>query len=148
MAAQHDFFISFGGPDEPWAEWMAHVLEAEGYTVLTQRRDMRPGQNIVHQTQQGTLAERTIVVLSPDYFGRDFPAAEWYAAFFQDPVGRARKLVPVLVRECDVLGLLGPIVYIKLLGLPEERAREVFLDGLRPGRDVSTTPPPFPGVTA
>jgi hypothetical protein len=148
VADRHDFFISFGGPDEPWAEWMAGVLEAEGHTVLTQRRDMRPGQNIVHQTQLGVLADRTILVLSPDLFDRDFPAAEWYSVFFQDPVGRQRKLVPVLVSDCELPGLLAPIVYIKLLDLPEARAREVFLDGLQPGRNVSATPPPFPGVTA
>jgi hypothetical protein len=148
VADRHDFFISFGGPDEPWAEWMAHVLEDEGRTVLTQRRDMRPGQNIVHQTQQGVLADRTILVLSPDLFGRDFPAAEWYSVFFQDPVGRKRKLVPVLVSECELPGLLAPIVYINLLGLPPDKAREVFLDGLEPGRNVPKDPPPYPGLTA
>ncbi|HWO63559.1 MAG TPA: toll/interleukin-1 receptor domain-containing protein [Umezawaea sp.] len=148
MADRLDFFISFGGPDEPWAEWMAHVLEGEGYSVLTQGRDMRPGGNIVHQTQLGVMADRTILVLSPDLFDRDFPASEWYSVFFQDPVGRLRKLVPVLVSDCELPGLLAPIVYIKLLDLPPDKAREVFLDGLKPGRDVPKTPPPYPGVTA
>jgi hypothetical protein len=41
-----DFFISYAGPDRPWAEWMAWQLSAAGYTVvldvgLAGRRQLR-----------------------------------------------------------------------------------------------------------
>jgi hypothetical protein len=145
MPDQLDYFISFGGPDEKWADWVARVLIEDGARVLVQSLDMRAGQNIVHQTQLGTSAKRTIMIMSPDYFGRSFPEAEWAAAFFQDPVGLAGKLVPVMVRTCEPPGLLASIVYINLVDRPEEEAREILLERLAPNDGTWKTPPPFPG---
>lgn len=31
-----DFFISYTGVDRPWAEWIAYVLEEEGFTTKIQ----------------------------------------------------------------------------------------------------------------
>jgi len=145
MSNNLDYFVSFGGPDEAWADWVAYVLEDEGFSVLVQSRDMLPGQNIVHQTQLGVLAKHTIMIMSPDYFGRDFPEAEWAAGFFQDPAGLARKLVPVMVRRCEPPGLLAPIAYIQLVGKGEDEARKALLAGLPPGRNIPVSPPSFPG---
>jgi hypothetical protein len=31
-----DFFISYTSTDKAWAEWIAYVVEEEGYTVVIQ----------------------------------------------------------------------------------------------------------------
>ena len=144
MPKEIDFFVSFAGQDVEWANWISYVLEDAGYRTLNQRQDMLPGHNFVHQIQRGTLADRTIIVLSPDYFDRPFPESEWAAAYSQDPVGVRRKLVPVRVRPCSPPGLLASIVYIDLVGLTRDEARRALLDGLTPNRPPAEEPR-FPG---
>jgi hypothetical protein len=141
-----DFFISRAGPDAPWAEWAAWVLEERGYTTHLQDWDFRPGVSFVHEMQKGVVAcEQTIALLSPDYFVSDFTATEWEAAFAKDPGGRTRGLVTVRVRACVPTGLLGRYPYIDLVGKSEEDATEALLAGVRAGRGKPTTRPTFPG---
>ena len=123
-----DFFISYTGVDRSWAEWIAWVLEEAQYTTVIQAWDFGVGANFVQEMDAAAKkAERTIAVLSPDYFQSRFTPSEWQAAFRRDPTGAQRLLVPVRVRECDVDGLLGGIVYIDLVGLEAEAARERLL---------------------
>ncbi len=44
---QRDFFISYTGADQAWAEWIADTLEQDGHTTLLQARDFRPGSGFV-----------------------------------------------------------------------------------------------------
>ncbi len=116
-----DFFISYNKADKAWAEWIAWELENEGYTCVLQAWDFRPGGNFVLEMDKAAkLARRTIAVLSPDYLTSQFTQPEWAAAFAQDPTGAKGILVPVRVRKCEPEGLLGPIIYIDLVGLDED----------------------------
>ena len=126
-----DFFISYRTADEGWATWIAWQLEEAGYTTFLQAWDFRPAQNFVDQMDLGvTRYERTIAVLTPNYFESGFTKAEWYAAFAQDPTGENGLLLPVRVLECDVKGLLGQIIYVNLVGLEQAEAGERLLAGV------------------
>jgi hypothetical protein len=149
-----DFFISFNSADTEWAEWIAWVLEKDGgYKVRFQKWDFAPGTNFVLQMQNAAArAKHTIAVLSPAFLRSEFAAAEWAAAFAQDPQGLKRSLIPVMVAECETAGLLASIVYIHLVGLEEGVARETLLRGVaerpagyHPG-PRPTQPPTFPGT--
>ena len=145
-----DFFISYNKADRAWAEWLAWQLETEGYTTIIQAWDFRPGTNFVAKMQEAaTTATRTIAVLSPDYLNdAPYSAAEWMAAFVQDPTGKNTTLLPVRIRECDPSGLLKAIVYIDLVDLDEQEARTIFLAGIKNTRAKPTTPSRFPGKAA
>jgi hypothetical protein len=133
--AMTDFFISYTAADRPWAEWIASILEAAGFSVVIQAWDFRPGGNFVVEMQKATTgSERTIAVLSPDYLRSLYGMAEWAAAFAADPDGAKGKLVPVKVREVALEGLLTTIIHVNLVGLGEAAAREALLRGLVPGR--------------
>jgi len=143
-----DFFISYTSADRPWAEWIAWQLDQAGYSTVLQAWDFRPGQNFVlnmHKASQE--AERTIAVLSPDYLNANFTQPEWASAFKQDPKGEKGALLPVQVRECkqQLNGLLGPIIYIDLVGLDEVAARKKLLEGVQRQPAKPTTPPTFRG---
>ena len=140
-----NFFVSYTGVDQSWAEWIAWHLEAAGYTTIIQAWDFRPGTIFVLAMQWAAEAERTIAVLSPDYPASRFTQPEWAAAFAQDPTGEQGLLVPVRVRECDMRGLLSQIVYIDLVGRDEDTAKKTLLDGVSPRRAKPTTPPKLPG---
>ena len=62
-------------------------------------------------------SERTIAVLSPQYFKGKYSHAEWTAVFRDDPKGEDGLLVPARVETCELPRLLGTIVYIDFVGL-------------------------------
>lgn len=144
-----DFFISYTHPDRAWATWLAWHLEAAGWTTILDVWDFRPGNNwalaMQHATEQ---AERTLLVLSPDYLSALYPQPEWAAALAADPTGRHGTLLPVRVRACTPPGMLRPVVAVDLVGLDEATARAALLAGVQRGRGKPTTAPPFPGPGA
>lgn len=141
-----DFFISYNSHDEKWAVWIAWILEKEGFECKLQAWDFRPGANFVLEMQKASISsQRTIAVLSPAYLDSQFAAPEWAVEFARDPQGKKRRLVPVRVEECNPEGLLGPIVYIDLVGLEGEAAKAKLLAGIEPGRSKPLHAPEFPG---
>ena len=142
-----DFFISYTKSDETWAEWISYVLEEENFTVLIQCWDFRPGSNFVIAMQEAAVeANRTIMVLSPDYLDSQFASPEWAAAFLQDPQGLNQRLVPVQVRPCQPSGLLAPIVQIRIGGVDEAVARRLLIDGINKKRAKPLCRPCYPGI--
>ncbi len=141
-----DFFISYTSIDKTWAEWIGYVLEEEGFAVIVQAWDFRPGSNFVLEMQRATAeADRTIMVVSPDYMKSQFTLPEWAVAFAQDPQGVKRKLVPVVVHSGDLTGLLASVVYINLSNLDEAAARSALISGLNKQRGKPAKRPFFPG---
>jgi TIR domain len=47
-----DFFVSYTSTDKAWAEWIGFILEEEGFTVVIQAWDFRPGSNFVLEMQR------------------------------------------------------------------------------------------------
>ncbi|MGH6890419.1 MAG: toll/interleukin-1 receptor domain-containing protein [Rhizomicrobium sp.] len=141
-----DFFISYTSADDAWAQWIGHVLEDKGYSVIIQAWDFRAGSNFIVEMQRtAASAARTIMVLSPDYLKSQFAAPEWAAAFARDPEGLQRGLVPVKVRPCEPTGMLKPLVHIDLVGLDETEAVKRLIDRLTERRGKPSSRPPFPG---
>jgi len=132
---QKDFFISYTSKDSTWAEWIAFELENANYSTIIQAWDIRPGSNFVAMMDDAAKgAARTIAVLSYAYLESDFAFAEWAEAFRQDPKGKHRLVLPIRIEVCEVKGLLGAIVYIDLVGLDEQKAREHLLAGVQQER--------------
>jgi hypothetical protein len=126
-------FISYNRADRDWAEWIAGVIDHNGYQPIIQAWDFRPGQNFVLRMQEATAeAGITIAVLSEAYLKAEFTQPEWAAAFAQDPKGEKRKLIPVRVSPCSLPGMFKPIIYVDLVNLAEEDAERALLDGLKP----------------
>lgn len=142
-----DFFVSYTGKDKEWAEWVASVLLSKSFSVVLQAWDFRPGSDFIQEMQRATTeSKRTLLILSPDYLNSAFAAPEWGAAFVDDPQGFKRKLLPVMVRDCEPKGLLKPIVYIRLVGLNEAAARSTLVEGISETSIQPSQPPKFPGA--
>ena len=138
-------FVSYTGADRSWAEWIAWALEAAGHRVVIQAWDIRPGSNFALEMDRAAReTDRTVIVLSPRFLQAAFTQPEWAAAFARDPKGQERRLVPVRIEDCSPDGLLGQIVWIDLVGLPEDAARTALLQGLEE-RGKPSVPPSFPG---
>jgi tetratricopeptide (TPR) repeat protein len=140
-----NFFVSYNKADKGWAEWIAWCLEEAGYTTIIQAWDFRPGNNFVLEMQEASAkAERTIAVLSPDYVSSKFTQPEWAAAFAKDPTGEKGLLIPVRVKEGTLEGLLPQIIYIDLVELKEDKAKDALLNGVKQQRAKPANKPNFP----
>jgi len=147
MDASKDFFISYTSADQHWAEWIGWQLEEAGYTTILQAWDFHAGGNFVLDMDTATKqAKRTIAVLSPDYLDSRFTPSEWATTFRRDPKGELGLLVPVRVRPCTVEGLLGPIVYIDLVGQKEQVAQATLLAAVKRQRHKPSKAPAFPSI--
>jgi TIR domain len=140
-----DFFVSYTGVDRAWAEWIAWVLEAAGYTVRVQGWDFRAGSHFVYEMHRANeSATRTIAVLSAAYLESAFTQAEWQAAWASDPDGGRRKLLVVRIEDCYRPGLLGQIVSVDLFGVSRDEAREALLAAVAGQRRKPTREPKWP----
>ena len=132
MSQAADFFVSYTSADRAWAEWIAWQLEAEGYQVVVQAWDFRPGRDFVQQMHQAVEeAQRTIAVLSPAYLSSAFGGAEWQAVFAKDPTGERGLLLPVRVEEVEPPGLLKTRIYVDLVDKDAKSARTTLLAAAR-----------------
>jgi tetratricopeptide (TPR) repeat protein len=137
-------FVSYTAADSSWAEWVADVLRKAGHRVTVQATDFLPGDNFVLRMQEASAeSDHTIVILSDQFLGSRFGAAEWAAAFVQDPTGRQRKLIPVAVERVRPTGLWASIVRLEIFDLSEEAARAEILRALVP---MQKPAPAFPGA--
>ena len=90
MSQQHhkDFFISYNGADQRWAEWIAWQLEEAAYSVILQAWDFLPGNNFVVQMDRAlTLAPCTIAVLSPHRLFLVYPIMTFLATWVDKETG-------------------------------------------------------------
>jgi KaiC/GvpD/RAD55 family RecA-like ATPase len=143
---RRDFFISYTRADEAWAVWIAWQLEQEGYTVVVQPWDFRPGSDFGLEMQRAvTSTERTLVVVSPAYQQATFPQSEWVVAFGRDPAGDRGTLVPVRVADFSPEGIFLTRTYIDLVGLDAGAARDALLNGVKRSRAKPLAEPGFPG---
>jgi hypothetical protein len=142
--AVKDFFVSYNSADKTWAEWIAWVLEENGYTVVIQAWDFRPGGNFILDMQRvADESHRTIMVLSEDYLKAKYTQPEWAAAFKQDPTAEERRLIPIRVAKCSPTGLLAPLVYVDLVEKTEADAEHLVLAALK-DRAKPAIRPSFP----
>jgi TIR domain len=157
---RYDFFISYTQSDRRWAEWIAWHLEEAGHRVLVQAWDFVAGSNWQAGMQIGvSRSDRTIALLSPAYLRSVYGQQEWQAAQAADPLGFARKLIPIRIADCIRPGLLSGIVSFDLFDLTADDARRRLRAEIHtalagrakplisphfPGH-VMATPPSFPG---
>jgi tetratricopeptide (TPR) repeat protein len=144
-AGKVDFFISYTGADQVWAEWIADTLERAGRRTVLQAWDFRPGENFLQRMDEALAeADRVLAVLSPAYLRSEYGRDEWTAALVRDR-GQSGRLLPVRVEACQLPPLLANRVYLDLAGLDEQSATQRLLAGIAPGRARSPEKPPFPG---
>src|SRR5262245_45635423 len=147
--SSRDFFISYATRDEAWATWIAWQLEDADHSTYLQAWDFVSGTNWVLEMQSAvTTCARTICVLTPRYLESVYAQPEWATAFALDPLGRQRKIIPVMVEKCRPTGLLSQIVYVDITGLAEQDARRALARAIRTRRAKPRRAPQFPVARA
>jgi TIR domain len=143
-----NFFISYAAHDGRWAEWIAWQLEEAGYSVEIQAWDFGTGNWVLRMNAAMSETERTIAVLSPQFFASAYTQPEWAGAFQRDPKGGKDLLIPVRVAEVELQQVFTQLTYVDFVGVPEAEASERLLKRVRGERGKPSRPPAFPGAAA
>jgi len=145
--APRSYFVSYNKNDLDWAEWVAWMIEELGYRSIIQAWDFIPGSSWPAEMHHAVSNSYAVVcILSPDFLGSDYTAAEWQVAFASDPVGKKRQIIPVRVRDCDLKGFLKTRVYADLVGKDRDTARDLLRHALSGKRKKPAKEPSFPGL--
>ncbi|GAA3398246.1 toll/interleukin-1 receptor domain-containing protein [Cryptosporangium minutisporangium] len=152
VAPGWDVFVSYTSADRKWAEWIAWVLEDAGLRVVVQVWDFVPGTAWVSKMDEAVRdSARTLAVCSPSYLSSStYRSVEWQMAFRADPRGESRRLIPVIVRPCELPGVLGGLTWIDLTDRNEREAEEFLVAKLAAagGRAKPERRPGLPGGVA
>ncbi|MFS8101752.1 tetratricopeptide repeat protein [Lentzea alba] len=143
--SRKDFFISYTGSDEDFAQWIAWQLEKFGYTTILQAWDFAAGSHFVHEMHEAAqAADQTIAVLSRTYLQSNYAAAEWQEAWRRDPTGAGRRLIAVRIEDCERPGLLGQLVTVDLFDVDASTASARLRAAITKARAKPLREPSFP----
>jgi tetratricopeptide (TPR) repeat protein len=133
--ATKDFFISYAVENWVQAKWIQQQLEDHGYRTILAGRDFSAGNNFVLEMDNALKTSAAMIaVMSPEYLASPYTQAEWAAVFPRDPTGARGLIIPVLIRPCEVEGLLKPLLRINLIdliGKDDQQAQKRLLRGVR-----------------
>jgi len=137
-----DIFVSYAGPDRPWAEWVASQVEGAGLSVELDAWDWAAGSNFVLNMNDALArASRVVALYSKAYFERSrYTTEEWASV-----VATRQRLLPLRVEEVEPPPVLLPLVWVDIFGIEEAHARARVRNALL-GRKRPTAPVPFPGA--
>lgn len=114
MPGQHyeyDAFISYTHKDAEMAEKIRDYLQKHGaegtIKVFLDDEEISHGENIVDRINKALSSARFfLLLLSQESVDAEWPTAERDAALFCDPSGRAGRIIPVIVGDCEIPPLL------------------------------------------
>jgi hypothetical protein len=120
--------------DVAYASALDAGLRAEGYSTFYHPRDIGPGGNIAIWMDEALLnSAQTLALYSPDYTKEAavYSKAERYAAWWQDPSGDKRKLIPIMLRQTSFTPLLAMVSRIDVSGLSPNDAATYVINQLK-----------------
>ena len=140
----NNVFISHASTDRPWSEWIAWVLEENGYTVTAQALDDRSGESLIGNVQQAiTQPGFTLIVLSENYITVADNQSDGPSNLPQDPTSTARRVIPIRVEICQLPQKweLSKYIYIDLVDQAETEAEQTILAALKTHSESEASPP-------
>lgn len=112
----YDAFISYSHKDSAWvSNLLLPRLEHEGLRICIDYRDFAIGvPSLVNMENAVKDSRKTLLVLTPDWVASAW--AEFEALLIQtnDPIGRGRRILPLLVKPCTLPDRLRIFTYLDL----------------------------------
>jgi tetratricopeptide (TPR) repeat protein len=100
----YDVFISYSHRDADWVQtWLLPRLEAAGLRVCIDDRDFEVGTpSLVNMENAARNSRKTLLVMTPNWALSEWTDFEALLTQTRDPAGRRRRLVPLLLKACDL----------------------------------------------
>ncbi|MCK6619638.1 MAG: TIR domain-containing protein [Calditrichaceae bacterium] len=109
----YDVFLSHAGEDDAFVKRLADELERAGATVFEDGRSIKPGEHIALTVSKALKASRKLVfIMTPASVSKKWPQAEALYHPFFDPANQERRLIPLMLEDCQPPDLIRPLKYI------------------------------------
>jgi tetratricopeptide (TPR) repeat protein len=133
---QTTIFVSHSHQDNDWCRPFVEALKSVGYDVWYDEQGLQGGAQWVATIQTEVQARDVfIVILTPEAW-----ASQWVQDELQLAIATRRRVLPVLLRNCQVDGFLLTTQWVTVIGEePPVAARSVI---------IAIEAPPAPGRTA
>jgi tetratricopeptide (TPR) repeat protein len=109
----YDVFISYSHNDVDWVRnWLLPRLEAAGLRVCVDFRDFDiGGAALDNMTEAAKQSRKTLFVMTPNWTVSEFSQFEALVIQTIDPIGRKRRLLPLMLKETDLSTRLQIFTY-------------------------------------
>jgi hypothetical protein len=113
---RYDAFISYSHKDKRWVyDVLLPFLERHGLSVCIDTRDFAIGLpslvNIENAVQQ---SRKTLLILTPNWVASEWTNFESLLLQTDDPIGRGRRMLPIMVQDCTLPDRLRIFTYLDL----------------------------------
>lgn len=100
----YDVFVSYSHADSDWVHnILVPRLAIHGFTVCTDVASFTAGKFGIEQMEEAVVeSKRTLLVMTPAYLNSEWSTFENVMAQSLDPAAKLRKIIPVLVSDCDL----------------------------------------------
>lgn len=131
---RYDVFVSYSHKDSAWVRNMLLPrLEAEGLHVCIDYRDFEPGAPILTEMERAVLESRkTLLVLTPAYLASEWAEFENILASTLDPAARRRRVIPLLLKPCELPLRIRTLTYLNFTGAESEFEFQRLVEVIRP----------------
>lgn len=111
---RYDVFVSYSHQDKSWIDsWLLPKLEAAGVCVCVDFRDFDVGASIASEMERAVLQSRKmLLVLTPEYLASEWAEFENTLAQMLDPAARKRRMLPLMLRACELPPRIRRLNYI------------------------------------
>jgi hypothetical protein len=111
---RYDVFLSYSHRDKDWVHnWLLPRLEDADIRVCIDFRDFEPGAPSLTEMERAVLQSRkTLLVLTPDYLASEWTEFENILAQTLDPAARRRRLLPLLLKPCELPLRIRTLTYL------------------------------------
>lgn len=110
----YDIFLSHSSKDKEKVRAVAAFLETNGLAVWFDEKCIGPGDDIFLAIENGLQTSRNLLLfISPDALKSDWVSLEKNTVIFRDPSNKLRKLIPVVIEDCELPDTLKRYKYIK-----------------------------------
>lgn len=113
MPYQFDVFLSHSSKDKDRVRRLADALIGKGLRVWLDEQNIKIGDDITQAVAKGLEQSRRIVLcLTPDFLQSQWAESESNTVLFGDPANKARRLIPILLVDCQLPQFLGKYKYL------------------------------------
>jgi len=110
---EYDVFLSYTEANKAEAQNLYERLRNEAIRVFFAEETIPPGGNITLGVMDALRASRKVaIIMTPAYFSKTWPRAEFAAILNKDPENKDRRLIPLLFESCDIPDLIAPLKYL------------------------------------
>ena len=111
---RYDAFISYSHKDSAWVrDTLLPRLEREGLHICIDCRDFEPGvPSLINMENAIERSRKTLIALTPDWVESEWTTFESLLVQTDDPAGRRARMIPLLLKPCDLPRRIAMLTYL------------------------------------